>query len=74
MTLADILSGPTTDRTHNASHPMTEPEARHILQQIERQMSRKQRGASVRRLADMATRLTDEARELYRAYATAYGA
>lgn len=75
MTLVHILSGPIADRAHDASHPMTEPEARGILVQAEKQMSRRQRGPVFRKFADYPrANLSHEARALYRAYAAEYGA
>ena len=75
MALQDILTGPVVDRHCHAMHPMTEAEARGILRQAEKQMAKKHRGAAFRKFADSPhARLTDEARALYRAYATAYGA
>jgi hypothetical protein len=75
MTLAHILSGPITDRAHDASHPVTESEARGILTQAEKQMSRKQRGQIFRKFADYPhANLSPEARAIYRAYAAEYGA
>ena len=75
MTLSTILAGPVADRAHDARHPLTESEARGILLQAERSMTRKQRGPVFRKLAEFPrANLSIEARALYRAYAAEYGA
>lgn len=75
MELTDILTGDTAERAPRADHLMTEAEARHVLRQIDREMPKSRRGATVRRLAESPHgRLSDAARTLYRAYAEAYGA
>lgn len=74
MTLAEILAGPTADRPNRAGYPMTEAEARGFLMDIERQMPRSRRGPCIARLAAAPVgNLSQEARDLYRAYAAAYG-
>ena len=53
---------------------MTEAEARGVLCQIEKQMPRKRRGVTVYKLATSPHgRLSVAARNLYLAYAAAYG-
>lgn len=75
MTIQQILAGPQSDRPNRAGYPMTEAEARHVLAQMESQMSKRQRGRVARMTADAGIgNLSDEARALYRAYAEAYGA
>lgn len=74
-TVQDILTGQVAERSNRATHLMTEAEARGILRQLDNEMPKARRGSTVRKLADSPHgRLTDEARALYRAYATAYGA
>lgn len=75
--LTEILTGPTADRPNRAAHDMTEAEAeaRHYLLSIERHMPKSRRGATIRKLADApVSRLSPEARALYRRYAEAHNA
>lgn len=74
QTVADILSGEVAERPNRAAHLMTESEARGILRDIERQMPRKRRGVTVYKFATSPHgRLSVAARNLYLAYAAAYG-
>jgi hypothetical protein len=75
MTIDQILSGPVADRAHNATHDLTVEEARGFLREWERSgVGMKYRGAGARSVATYAPNITAEARDLYRAYAAAYGA
>lgn len=75
MTVSQILSGAVADRACHAIHLMTEPEARGYLISIENGMPKSRRGKIIRLMAENpVARLSPEARELYRAYAVAYGA
>lgn len=74
MSVVHILSGEVAERPNHAAHLMTEAEARGILCQIERQMPRKRRGLTVYKLATSPHgRMSVAARNLYLAYAAAYG-
>ena len=74
MSVESILSGEWSERPKFAAHLMTEAEARGVLCQIEKQMPRKRRGVTVYKLATSPHgRLSVAARNLYLAYAAAYG-
>ena len=74
MSVESILSGEVAERPNFAAHLMTEAEARGVLCQIEKQMPRKRRGVTVYKLATSPHgRLSVAARNLYLAYAAAYG-
>lgn len=72
MTLEQILAGPVSERANFAKHDMTEAEARKILQNAEKHMSRRNRVVFIKMSNMTFAKLSPEARALYRAYGEYY--